>query len=152
MSIGQHGVGSDLVAGLIDARDTPASDRFDAELEAAVEAGQLTLDAARRLRMWQRASVSELADHIRAVLPTALAALADAREAANRRVQERQSSAEQATPHVAANGSGSAVADDTPEPASVAEPAAPSSLGATPARLMLADLVVSTPPVRHDHS
>lgn len=152
MSIGQHGVGSDLVAGLIDARDTPASDRFDAELEAAVEAGELTLDAARRLRMWQRASVSELADHIRAVLPTALAALADARDAANRRVQERQSSAADATPHLTANASGSPGAGDTPEPASVAEPDAPSSLGATPARLMLADLVVSNPPVRHDHS
>jgi len=134
MSIGQRGVGSDLVAGLVDARDTPASDRFDAELDAAVRAGQLSPDAARRLRMWQRASVSELADHIRAVLPTALTALADAREAANRRVKERED------------------VRDTPDPASSSEAAPQSSLETPPARLLLADLVVSAPLFRPDHS
>ena len=139
MSIGQHGIGSDLVAGLIDARDTPASDRFDAELEAAVAAGEVTPDAARRVRLWQRASVSELADHIRAVLPTALAALADARDAANRRVQERATT----TPDGPATR-------DTPDPASVPEPAAAPTLEGRPARLMVADLVVSTPPAHHD--
>lgn len=144
MSIGQHGVRSDLVAGLIDARDTPASDRFDQELGAAVDAGEVTPDAARRLRLWQRASVSELADHIRQVLPTALSALADARDEAQRRVQERES--------VALGDPAAAGPRDTPEPASGATTAAPSSLEPRPARLMVADLVATSPPVRHDQS
>ena len=165
MSIGQHGVRGDLVAGLIDARETPASDRFDQELEAAVQAGQITPDAARRLRLWQRASVSELADHIRQVLPTALSALADARDEAQRRVQEREAAAmaavEPATPPPGLAGmpadtpAGAAPTEavrDTPEPASAEAGDDPSSLEERPARMMVADLVVTRTPVHHDHS
>lgn len=144
MSIGQHGVRGDLVAGLIDARETPASDRFDQELEAAEKAGHITPDAARRLRLWQRASVSELADHIRQVLPTALSALADARDEAQRRVQERESAA---LATAEARGTG-----DTPEPASAEPGDDPSSLEGRPARMMVADLVVTRAPVPHDNS
>ena len=153
MSIGQHGVGGDLVAGLIDARDTPAADRFDAELEAAVEAGEITLEAARRLRLWQRASVSELADHIRAVLPTALSALADARDEAQRRVHERESAEAAATPAATpvVEPAGEA-SRDTPEPASSAAAEGPSSLEERPARMMVADLVVTRTPAHHDPS
>ena len=146
MSIGQHGVRGDLVAGLIDARETPASDRFDQELEAAERSGQVTPDAARRLRLWQRASVSELADHIRQVLPTALSALADARDEAQRRVQERESAS------LATAADTSSDPGDTPEPASGAPTDDPSSLEGRPARMMVADLVVTRTPVHHDPS
>lgn len=73
---------SDLVGGLLDARDDPATARFDAELTRAVERGEMTGDTARRLKFWQRASLRALTDHTRAVLPTALGALdASRREA-----------------------------------------------------------------------
>src|SRR5512145_608011 len=75
---------ADLVGGLLDARDDPATARFDHELALAVEAGQVTAATARRLRFWQRASLRLLADHTRSVLPTALGALeASRREAAD---------------------------------------------------------------------
>jgi hypothetical protein len=155
MSIGQHGVGSDLVAGLIDARDMPAADRFDAELRAAVEAGEVTPEAAKRLKLWQRAAVSELADHIRAVLPTALSALADARDQAQRRVQESEwaarSQAEGTPTHPVVEPAVEA-ARDTPEAASGPGPAAPTSLEGRPARMMVADLVVTRTPAHHDPS
>jgi hypothetical protein len=75
---------SDLVSGLLDARDDPATARFDEELAAAVEAGEVTPHAAHRLRYWQRACLRALSDHVLTVVPTSLAALAEAREDANR--------------------------------------------------------------------
>ncbi len=74
----------DLVGGLLDARDDPATARFDAELAAGLAAGTLTEEAAHRLRFWQRASVRSLADHARTVVPVALGALAAARHDAER--------------------------------------------------------------------
>ena len=157
MAIGQHGVSGDLVAGLIDARDTPASDRFDEELAAGVERGEITPDAARRLQLWQRAAVSELADHIRAVLPTALSALAAARDEATRRVKEREAAAAAtavAEPTITPHPGAAAPAEphDTPEPASDTTPSAPSSLETRPPRQLVADLVVTRTPAHHDHS
>ncbi len=75
---------SDLVSGLLDARDDPATTRFDAELAAAVEAGEVTPHAAHRLRYWQRACLRALSDHVLTVLPASLGALAEAREDAAR--------------------------------------------------------------------
>ncbi len=78
----------DLVGGLLDARDDPATARFDAELAAGLADGTLTPDAAHRLRFWQRASVRSLADHARTVVPVALGALAAARHEAERYAEE----------------------------------------------------------------
>jgi hypothetical protein len=77
-------VWSDLVSGLLDARDDPATLRFDEELAAAVEAGEVTPHAAHRLRYWQRACLRALSDHVLTVFPASLGALAEAREDAGR--------------------------------------------------------------------
>jgi hypothetical protein len=68
----------DVVAALLDAREAPATMRFDAVLAAAVAAGSVDPEVARALRWWQRQSVREATDHARTVLPPALAALAEA--------------------------------------------------------------------------
>lgn len=81
---------SDLVGGLLDARDDPATARFDAELAQAVQRGDLTDDTARRLKFWQRASLRALTDHTRSVLPTALGAL----DASRREAREDAAAAE----------------------------------------------------------
>ena len=86
MSSGQHQVYADLVGGLLDAREDPAVVRFDAELAAMVTRGEVSPEAAKRLRAWQRASVRGVADHVRAVLPTVLAALESARDDARAQV------------------------------------------------------------------
>jgi hypothetical protein len=83
---------SDLVGGLLDARVDAATQRFDAELIAAVEAGAVTTEAARRLRFWQRASVRGVVDHARTVLPPALEALDSARDESKRTVLAEQRS------------------------------------------------------------
>lgn len=88
---GRRQVFADLVAGLLDARDDPASDRFDAELEAALTNGTITAETAHRLRFWQRASVRTLADHTRTVLPAALGALEAARREARQDVADMAS-------------------------------------------------------------
>ena len=137
---GHRQVYADLVAGLLDARDDPASDRFDDELAAAVARGDLTEDTARRLRFWQRASVRALSDHTRSVLPVVLAALSGSRDDARAHVDELVSTL---GPVVQLPET-----SDTPDPASTAAPGAPSSLGSRPSRLMVADLVL-TPPTTH---
>lgn len=83
-------VGPEVVAGLIepllDARARSASLRFDEVVAGAAAAGTLSPELARELRYWQRASVHEVTDHIRtvlpAVLPVALSALSAAGETA----------------------------------------------------------------------
>jgi hypothetical protein len=71
-----------LLEPLLDARRQPATDQFDAVLASALGAGRITPELARQLRFWQRASVHEVTDHVRtvvpAVLPAALSALAEA--------------------------------------------------------------------------
>jgi hypothetical protein len=88
----------DLVGGLLDARDDPATARFDAELAAGLADGTLTEDAAHRLRFWQRASVRSLADHARTVVPVALGALAAARREAERYADEAAAALSEAQP------------------------------------------------------
>ena len=53
---------ADLVTGLVDARVDVASERFDAELEAAEASGRLDPATARLLRWWQRESVRAVTD------------------------------------------------------------------------------------------
>lgn len=131
--LAERRVYADLVDGLLDARDDPASARFDAELDAAVAAGEISAATARRLRFWQRASVRALADHTRAVLPTCLSAL----EASRREVAERTAQlAETLGPR------------DTPTPSAPASaPAATRAptLDSGQARLIVADLVTAPP-------
>jgi len=69
----------DLVAGLLDVRDDVATERFDAEVAAAVASGRLDPDIARRLRWLQRESVRGLVEHARTALPAAMLGLDQAR-------------------------------------------------------------------------
>lgn len=78
----------EVVDSLLDVRTDPATERFDAELAAAVADGTVSPEAAHRLRFWQRASVRALADHVRTVLPVALGALDAARHDAGQYVDE----------------------------------------------------------------
>ena len=88
---------ADLVGGLLDARLDPATERFDAELTAAIAAGTVTAEAARTLRFWQRAGIRSLVEHARNVLPPALAALEAAREESDETVAAEQRSWAEAT-------------------------------------------------------
>jgi len=81
---------ADLVGGLLDARTDPATERFDAELAVFVTNGTVTPEAARTLRFWQRASLRNLVDHARVVLPPALAALEAARTQSTQTVDAEQ--------------------------------------------------------------
>src|SRR3954451_5912185 len=83
-----------LLEPLLDARRHPATDHFDEVLAGALGAGRITPELARELRFWQRASVHEVGDHVRtvvpAVLPAALAAVAESgRDAAEAAVGAR---------------------------------------------------------------
>ena len=83
---------ADLVGGLLDARQDPATERFDAELSAAIAAGSVTPGAARTLRYWQRAGIRGLVEHARHVLPPALVALEAARDESSETVAAEQQS------------------------------------------------------------
>jgi hypothetical protein len=176
MATAQHQVYADLVGGLLDAREDPAVVRFDAELAAAVTRGEVSPETAKRLRAWHRASVRGVADHVRAVLPTVLAALESAQADARAQVVDLAAAladagttgdpaldatrpagpdpASDVTPtQVIPAQPGSAQTSapgDTPEPASSPPQGGPSSLGAATSRLMVADLVPSRSPVVHD--
>lgn len=180
MSTGQHRVFADLVGGLVDAREDPAVVRFDAELAAAVTRGEVTPETAKRLRAWQRASVRGVADHVRTVLPAVLAALESARADALAQVVDLAAALADARAddgHGDGESDGESDGErdregerhhrediavvapavprqtaprDTPEPTSSPPPGGPSSLGAAPPRLMVADLVPSRSPVVHE--
>ncbi len=93
----RHVAYADLVGGLLDARLDPATERFDAELAAAVADGTVPPEVARTLRFWQRASVRGLVEHARNVLPPALAALDAARGESQETVDAEQRSWAEAT-------------------------------------------------------
>jgi len=167
MATGQRGVHGDLVSALIDARETPASARFDEELAAAVERGALDPEAAARLHLWHRAAIAEVDDYVRTVLPATLDALAKARADARRRVEETAAAAAAvvalvpaqvaSAPHEGqrappATRTHAPERHDTPVPASATPPPGPSSLESRPSRMMVADLVASRAPVHHEHS
>jgi hypothetical protein len=79
---------ADLVAGLLEARRDVAGARFDDELAALERAGDVSAEAARLLRYWQRASVRAVVDHARLVLPPALTALDESDTEAQRAVED----------------------------------------------------------------
>ena len=112
---------SDLVNGLLDARTDPASARFDAELAAAVSAGELSRQTAQRLRFWQRAAVNASDDHARTVLPAVLGVLETARADAQAYVDQASATLEAAEP-------APAVAEPVPD-AAADDPAARDVLG-----------------------
>ena len=116
-----------LVDPLLDARTQPAGDRFDEVLTAALAARTISTELGRELRFWQRASVHELADHVRTVLP---AVLPVAIAAAALSAAEAACAADSATQTWTRRTSAAA---DVPPPA-VARPAA-----------ALAEAVVSAP-------
>src|SRR6478609_4802720 len=66
---------ADLVAGLLDVRTDPATDRFDAELAAAEEDGRVDPQTAKVLRWWQREALRALVDHARTVVPPTMLAI-----------------------------------------------------------------------------
>jgi hypothetical protein len=109
---------ADLVAGLLDARTDPATERFDAELVAAEDAGRIDPQTAKVLRWWQREAQRSLVDHARIVLPPTLLALEQAASGADREVD------------AAAASWARAVADDS-DPATPAT--TPSAAAAPPA-------------------
>lgn len=158
---------SDLVGGLLDARDDPATARFDAELAQAVDRGDVSADTARRLKFWQRASLRALTDHTRAVLPTALGALEASRREARQNAttdaelldQEVEPAAEpdpgsdpadaehepEAPPETPAAPPAEVDLRDTPGAASTAPAPGPSSLGGRAHRMIIAGLVPALP-------
>lgn len=96
---------ADLVAGLLEARRDIAGDRFDAELAALERAGDVSPEAARLLRYWQRASVRAVVDHARLVLPPALTALDEADQEASRAVEDDAASWQRAAAEASASSS-----------------------------------------------
>lgn len=79
---------TDLIGGVLESRRDTAGARFDAELDALQAQGEVSAEAARLLRYWQRASVRAVVEHARLVLPPTLAALAEADEEAERTVED----------------------------------------------------------------
>jgi hypothetical protein len=77
----------DLVAGLLDVRRDPATQRFDAELAAAEDDGRIDAQTARVLRWWQRESLRSVVEHARLVVPPTLLALEQAAEGAGADVE-----------------------------------------------------------------
>jgi hypothetical protein len=71
------------VAGLLDVRHDPATERFDAELAAAEQDGRVDLQTAKVLRWWQREALRSLVEHARQVVPPTLMALETAEHGAN---------------------------------------------------------------------
>ncbi len=65
----------ELLTALLDVRLDPATERFDAELEAAEADGRIDPATARVLRWWQRESLRAMAEHARSVVPPTLIAL-----------------------------------------------------------------------------
>jgi hypothetical protein len=117
-STGPGSAYADLVAGLLDAHDDLATARFDAELAAAVAAGDVSAETARVLRFWQRAAQRALLDHARTALPAALRGLDAARAETRQGVAAAERSWHEA----------GAARDQNPR----AEPGAPRAAAASP--------------------
>ncbi|MEO8330049.1 MAG: hypothetical protein ABI586_08600 [Candidatus Nanopelagicales bacterium] len=71
----RHSAYAELIAGLLDVRDTTCEAEFDAALAAAERDHRIDADTARLLRWWQRESVRAIVDHAQSVLPATLMAL-----------------------------------------------------------------------------
>lgn len=78
---------ADLVAGLLDLRTDPATERFDAELAAAEEDGRIDPQTAKVLRWWQRESLRTMVEHASSVVPPTMLALEKAASGSEREVE-----------------------------------------------------------------
>ena len=131
---------SDLVSALLEARPDPTGQRFDAELEALERAGEVSPEAARLLRYWQRASVRAVVDHARLTLPPTLAALQEADEEAARGAAEVAESWAQASGWPGERARGAASGTEDAPGAAGAGSAVPTSLSGHRRRLLVAGL------------
>jgi len=77
---------ADLVAGLLDLRSDPATERFDAELAAAEDEGRIDSQTAKVLRWWQRESLRTMVEHASSVVPPTMLALEAAAGGSEREV------------------------------------------------------------------
>ncbi len=107
---------ADLVAGLLDARTDPATERFDAELASAEEDGRIDAQTAKVLRWWQRESLRALVEHGRVVLPPTLLSLEQAAAGADREAQASARSWERATGGAVGGAAGGATGPEGPGP------------------------------------
>ena len=78
---------ADLVAGLLDLRSDPATERFDAELAAAEDEGRIDPQTSKVLRWWQRESLRTMVEHASAVVPPTMLALEAAAGGSEREVE-----------------------------------------------------------------
>jgi hypothetical protein len=78
---------ADLVAGLLDLRSDPATERFDAELAAAEDEGRIDPQTAKVLRWWQRESLRTMVEHASAVVPPTMLAIEQAAAGSEREVE-----------------------------------------------------------------
>jgi hypothetical protein len=78
---------ADLVAGLLDLRSDPATERFDAELVSAEDDGRVDAQTAKVLRWWQRESLRTLVEHASTVVPPTMLALETAAGGSQREVE-----------------------------------------------------------------
>jgi hypothetical protein len=140
-----------VVSALMDAREDTATYRFDAELERAVQRGDVTAEAASRLRRRQRASVQAVAEHACTVLPAALAALESAQHRAAVSDREDATAPDREDSDSPLAKSLGPAEHDTPGPASTPGAAPPSSLEERRQRMIVADLVATPPHVQTDH-
>ncbi len=145
---------SGLVNGLLDARNDPATARFDTELATAVAAGELSRRTAQRLRFWQRAAVNAADDHARTVVPAVLDVLETARSEAQAYVEQGSATLDASVrvaepPHPEQPSTAAQHAGQGPRPpdpiedlrrASAAGGERPSTLEGPAPRLFLADL------------
>ncbi len=140
----------ELIAGLLDVRADPASQRFDAEIAAAEDEGRIDPQTAKVLRWWQRESIRGLVEHARTVVPPTLVALEQSAVGAG---AETEASSQSWARAVGDDGSwGRAVGDETvvdltspPSTAPAVSP--PADLAEHRRRLLVAGLTR----VRTDH-
>jgi hypothetical protein len=102
---------ADLVAGLLDLRSDPATERFDAELAAAEEDGRIDPQTAKVLRWWQRESLRTMVEHASSVVPPTMLALERAASGSEREVEVSAQSWARAGHHT--DDSDAATAADT---------------------------------------
>ena len=139
---------ADLVTGLLAARTDLATQRFDDELDGAVDRGEVTAETAHRLRLWQRASVRAVTEHARSVLPAALTALDDAGADAEKHVEGLLDTLRERLPwSSSAPPPACPPASSPPASSPPATPPATINLEAPRRRLLVAGLVSAAPPV-----
>jgi hypothetical protein len=133
---------SDLIAGLLDVRDDVATQRFDAEVAAAVATGHLDPDTARRLRWLQRESVRGLVEHARTAVPAAMLGLEQARDEQVRDAGALDQEPPDDAPYDAGFDVGYDVTDDEADDGDDADQGDDASYHPTPRRLLVAGLTV----------